>query len=87
MAVLQFAFDYLGAVQARTTAWSDNTASNRVSAKLGYRMDGSKRETRRGESATVNRFLRTREDFEQYHPKWTMEVDGLESCLPLLGAD
>lgn len=86
-AVLLFAFDHLGAVQARTTAWADNTASNRVSAKLGYRQDGTNRETRRGEATTVNRFLLTREDFEQHHPEWTVEVTGLTSCLPLLGAD
>ena len=87
MAVLQFAFDHLGAVQARTTAWADNTASHRVSTKLGYRPDGTQRETRRGEATTVTRFLLSRADFEQNRPEWTIDVEGLSPCLPLLGAD
>ena len=85
VAVLQFVFDYLSAVQARTTAWADNTASNRVSDKLGYRQDGTERETRRGEATTVNRLLLSPQDFEQYRPEW-IGVGGAQPCLPLLGA-
>lgn len=86
-AVLLFAFDHLDACQARTTSWADNRASQRINAKLGYQPDGSKRETRRGEPATVARYLLTRENFENYRPEWTIEVAGPTSCLPLLGAD
>src|SRR5688500_2082860 len=35
-AVLQFAFDHLGATRARSAAAAVNTASRRVSQKLGY---------------------------------------------------
>lgn len=86
-AVLQFAFECLGACQARTTSWSDNMASQRINAKLGYRPDGTECEVRRGEATTVTRFLLLREDFGQYRPEWTVDVDGLAPCLPLLGAE
>ena len=71
----------------RTTSWSDNMASQRINAKLGYRSEGSEREARRGEVTTVTRFLLTCDDVEQSRPEWTVDVDGLSPCLPLLGAD
>lgn len=85
-AVLAFAFDHLGAVQARTSAWCDNAASLRVSAKLGYQRDGSETDERRGEPATAVRLLLTREDFARHRPDFHVEVEGLQPCLPLLGA-
>ncbi|HEY8374121.1 MAG TPA: GNAT family N-acetyltransferase [Pseudonocardiaceae bacterium] len=84
-AVLQFAFDHLGAEQARSDAFEDNASSAGVSRKLGYLPDGTLRSVRRGKPATQIRFLLTRERFARYRPDWTVRVEGLEPCLPLLG--
>jgi RimJ/RimL family protein N-acetyltransferase len=85
-AVLQLAFDHLGAVQARSSAFTDNPASLGVSRKLGYVEDGTIRQTRRGGAATQIRLLLSREAFAQHRPPWTVAVSSLAPCLPLLGA-
>ncbi|OZM82312.1 GNAT family N-acetyltransferase [Pseudonocardia sp. MH-G8] len=84
-AVLAFAFDHLGAVRARSGAFTDNVASRRVSAKLGYRADGSLWETRREQRAEQVRLLLTPDEFVR--PSWTLQVEGLDACRPLLGLD
>jgi RimJ/RimL family protein N-acetyltransferase len=83
-AVLLFAFDHLDAVRARSAAFADNLASHRVSAKLGYRQDGSTTVARRGAPAEEVRLVLTPESFAR--PAWTLAVDGAEPCRPLLGA-
>jgi RimJ/RimL family protein N-acetyltransferase len=83
-AVLQFAFDQLGAEQARSSAFEDNPASLRVSQRLGYRADGSYRVARRGVAGRVNRLLLDRDHFVRLD--WTVQVDGLDGCRGLLGA-
>ncbi len=83
-AVLAFAFDHLGAARARSAAFADNTASHRVSARLGYRPDGSAWVARRGRPTQEVRLVLTREDFVR--PDWTLQVEGLDACLPLLGS-
>jgi RimJ/RimL family protein N-acetyltransferase len=83
-AVLAFAFDHLGAVQARTSAYADNAASLRVSRSLGYVDDGTLRDSRRGEPAVQLRLLLTADRFAPFRPHWKLEVDGLDECLPLL---
>jgi RimJ/RimL family protein N-acetyltransferase len=83
-AVLGFAFDHLGAVQARTSAYVDNEASLRVSRSLGYVDDGTMRDSRRGEPAVQLRMLITADRFATFSPTWKLEVDGLDECLPLL---
>lgn len=83
-AVLGFAFDHLGAVQARTSAFADNEASLRVSRSLGYVDDGTIRDTRRGEPAVQLRMLVTADRFATFRPRWKLEVDGVDECLPLL---
>jgi RimJ/RimL family protein N-acetyltransferase len=82
-AVLAFAFDHLHATRARSGAFADNPASLRVSEKLGYRHDGVDRVVRRGECAENVRLLVTPDAFRR--PDWTIEVEGLEACLPMLG--
>jgi RimJ/RimL family protein N-acetyltransferase len=84
-AVVAFAFDHLGAVRARSDAFVDNAASHGVSARLGYRTDGSTWVVRRGRPTEDVRLVLTPEDFVR--PGWTLAVEGLEACLPLLGAD
>jgi RimJ/RimL family protein N-acetyltransferase len=82
-AVLQLAFDHLGADAARSGAFADNPASRAVSRKLGYREDGTNTVERLGSRATEIRLLLRSEDFVR--PGWKLEVEGLDPCLPLLG--
>lgn len=83
-AVLLLAFDHLGAVRARSDAFPDNHASHRVSAKLGYRRDGTATIVRRGESVQEVRLLLDAADLVR--PDWTLAVEGIAGCLGLLGA-
>ena len=83
-AVLAFAFDHIGAVQARSAAFSDNHASLRVSQRLGYRRDGTATVVRRGKPTEEVRLLLPRAEF--LRPDWHLEVEGLDACRPLLGA-
>jgi RimJ/RimL family protein N-acetyltransferase len=83
-AVLQFAFDHLGAVEATSGAFLDNAASLRVSEKLGYRRNGVVRHVRRGEPVTEVLLRLEPDGFVR--PGWALEVDGLDPCRGLLGA-
>lgn len=83
-AVLAFAFDHLGAVQARTSAYVDNAASLGVSRSLGYVDDGTLRDSRRGEPAVQLRMLLTADRFASFRPHWKLDVAGVEECLPML---
>ena len=58
--------------------------SLRISAKLGYRRDGTRTIARRGEPAEEVRLVVAREGFAR--PEWKLEVEGVEGCLGLLGA-
>lgn len=82
-AVLLVAFDHLGATHARSAAFVDNPASLRVSEKLGYRRDGTEVVARRGRPVEDVRLLVGRDTFRR--PGWTLEVQGVEACLPMLG--
>jgi RimJ/RimL family protein N-acetyltransferase len=81
-AVICFAFDQLGAVSARSSAFVDNVSSLRVSEKLGYRRDGTETVARRGEPAEMVRMLLRPADFVR--PPWELQVEGYEECVPLL---
>jgi RimJ/RimL family protein N-acetyltransferase len=84
-AVLAFAFDHLGAVRARSSAFVDNVASHRVSARLGYRRDGSTWVIRRGQAIEDVRLVLAPEDFVR--PEWKLQVEGVDACQPLLGVE
>ena len=84
-AVLHLAFAGLGALEAQTSAWIDNTASQRVSLRLGYVHEGQSLLARRGEPTPHLRFRLTREAWQANHFDG-IEIHGLEPCLPLLGA-
>lgn len=86
IAVVTFAFDYLGAEQVRSAAWTDNAASLAISEKLGYVEDGTIRAARRDEPGTEVRLLLTRERFDKCRPDWTLRVGGFEGVRDLLGA-
>lgn len=83
-AVLQFAFDHLKAQRADSVAFLDNPASLRVSAKLGYRNDGTFVLQRRpGERAIAQRL--TLDDGHFVRPGWDVQVRGLPACRAFFG--
>ena len=83
-AVLLFAFDHLGAVRARSSAFTGNVASNTVSRRLGYLPDGTQTIVRRGRPTEDVRLLLPRAHLVR--PSWTLDVSGVEPCLGLLGS-
>jgi RimJ/RimL family protein N-acetyltransferase len=84
-AVLHLAFAGLGALEAQTSAWIDNSASQRVSLRLGYAHEGEQLLARRGEPTRHLRYRLTREAWQRNHFDG-IELHGLEPCLALLGA-
>lgn len=83
-AVLQFAFDHLGATRAESGAFTDNPPSLGVSRALGYVPNGVEiKERRPGEVAASQRLVVTPETFAR--PDWTVQVTGLDACRSLLG--
>ncbi len=83
-AVLQLAFDGLGAQCAVSAAFEDNLASLRVSSKLGYRDDGIERHLVRGRPALIRRLRLERADW-QASRTIPVQIQGLPPCLPLFG--
>ena len=63
-AVLQFAFDSLGAERAVTEAFVDNVASQRVTESLGYLDNGTDVVPRRDGTGVVRRYVLEREAWE-----------------------
>ena len=84
-AVLQLAFAGLGALEALTSAWHDNIASQRVSLRLGYRQEGEQLIARRGVPTRHLGFRLPREEWERSHEEG-IELHHLEPCLSLLGS-
>jgi RimJ/RimL family protein N-acetyltransferase len=84
-AVLQLAFAGLGALEAQTSAWVDNPASQRVSLHLGYLHEGQQLLARRGEPTAHLRYRLTREAWQRNRFDG-VEIHNLEPCLPMLGA-
>jgi len=85
-AVLQFAFDHLGATSAVSDAVHWNQASLGVSRHLGYQLNGSTLvEARSGEAEELQHVLLRREDFRS--PAWSLDVQGLAAALPLFLAE
>ncbi len=83
-AILHLAFDGLGALRARSEAFTDNFPSLAVSRALGYEPDGTTWALRGGEAAPMTRFLLTHEAWLARR-RSDIRVTGLEPCLPLLG--
>jgi RimJ/RimL family protein N-acetyltransferase len=83
-AVVALAFDHLAARVARSSAFADNSASRRVSQRLGYEDDGVEQHVRRGRAAVLLRTRLTPETWRR--PSWTPEVGGVAACRELLGA-
>lgn len=84
-AVLAFAFDHLGAVRAESSALDGSAASERISTRLGYRDNGTDIIAVEGRRRIDRRFVMELDDWRAAE-RLTVEVEGLEPCLPLLGA-
>ena len=83
-AIIDFAFDHLKATHATSAAFADNLASNAVSAKLGYVLNGTDVVQRRpGEVAVDQRLLLTPQAFRK--PAWSVQVAGFEACRGAFG--
>jgi RimJ/RimL family protein N-acetyltransferase len=80
-----FLFDHLGFTEITSGAFTDNPASLRVSAKVGYVPTGTARRTRRGELAAMTGLLLTPEAFRR-GPQ-TLEVEGVEAFRRSIGLD
>jgi RimJ/RimL family protein N-acetyltransferase len=80
--VLELAFRELGAEVARSGAVDGNVASLGVSEKLGYRIVGSGTVAPRGAEVRHDDVELRRED---WRPPFAVEIDGVETCLPLFG--
>jgi RimJ/RimL family protein N-acetyltransferase len=83
-AVLALAFEHLGAAAVTSTAFESNTASRRVSEKLGYAVVGRNTLSPRG-TPQPHLLLRLERAGWRSAP-FPVEVAGLEPCLPLFGA-
>lgn len=85
-AVLSLAFDHLGATTATTEAWKDNAASNAVSRRVGYVLDGEEVAVTRGQRREGWRYRLTAERWAALgHPR--VAVDGLTDAVrEMLGA-
>jgi RimJ/RimL family protein N-acetyltransferase len=83
VAILQLAFDGLGAKEAASDAFVDNHGSNTISRDLGYEPNGSDWATRRGEPALLNRWRLTRTAWQQ-HRRDDIHLHNVEACRTLL---
>jgi RimJ/RimL family protein N-acetyltransferase len=85
-AVLHLAFAGLGAEEATTMSFTDNTAPLRVSDRLGYRPDGIARDVLHG-SAVVSQRLRLTRDRWELTDRPEVALSGLTPCLRQFGLD
>ncbi len=79
-AILHLAFEGLGAQEAHSGAFHDNTASLATSRSVGYVENGETHALRRGEA---DRIVNVRMDRATWstHRRDDIEIIGLESCL------
>ncbi len=83
-AVLHLAFAGLGAVEAHSGAWEDNSASINVSRKFGYVDNGSENKPRRDTAARHLAFRLDRSVWES-HRRDDISIECLDPCLELFG--
>ena len=82
-AVLELAFEGLGAETARSGALAGNEASLAVSRKLGYVVEGTRTVAPRGEDVEETMLRRDRAGWRSPVP---VEISGLGAVRPVLGA-
>lgn len=83
-AVLHLAFAGLGAVEAHTSAFEDNTRSLGVTRALGYEPNGSQIDEREGVATRHLRFVMKAPDWEARR-RQDIEIDNLDACREFLG--
>ena len=83
-AVLQLAFEELGAEIARTAAFIDNVSSAGVSRSIGYRENGRYQEAPRGTPNTMINFELTRDEWLARRGELPRaHISGLDGCLSM----
>ena len=82
-AVLHFAFDGLGAVEAHSGSFSDNPSSEAVSRASGYEANGSATFDREGSPVQMRKWIRTRDRWLERRRDY-IAIDGLEACRDFL---
>ncbi len=82
-AILALAFDHLGAIEMRSTAWVDNPNSHRVSEKCGYVVAGSSWKVREDARVRQDDLVVTPETFVR--PPYEVVVSGLDPFLEAVG--
>jgi RimJ/RimL family protein N-acetyltransferase len=82
-AVLQFAFEGLGAAAAISGSFAHNVKSQRVSEKLGYRLTGTRTMQSRGDPVEHYDYRLERGSWVSPVP---VELEGIAPALPLFGA-
>jgi RimJ/RimL family protein N-acetyltransferase len=86
-AVLHLAFEGLGAVMARSSAFLDNPASVGVSKALGYRENGGYRAAPRGDAKVGVNFELSREEWCSQRLNFAhVDIAGLEHVLDMFSA-
>jgi RimJ/RimL family protein N-acetyltransferase len=81
-AMLTLLFDGLGLDLATSGVLAGNPASARVAEKLGYEQAGETVASPRGVPVRQTNLHLPR---ERWQPRFAVEIDGLEPCLPLFG--
>jgi RimJ/RimL family protein N-acetyltransferase len=81
-AVLELAFQHLGAEAALSASVFGNESSKRVSEKLGYAIGGTSTIAPRGEPVEKYDLRIARRD---WRPPAPVEIEGAEACFPLFG--
>ncbi|MBE1875463.1 GNAT family N-acetyltransferase [Myceligenerans sp. TRM 65318] len=87
LAVLHLAFDGLGAAEVASEAFVDNPASNAVSRRLGYELNGVYPAVRDGKPAHEYRYRMTREAWDRRPGELrpAIEIEGADPVRDLLG--
>jgi RimJ/RimL family protein N-acetyltransferase len=84
-AILHLAFAGLGAVEAYSSSYEDNRASESVSRANGYEPNGSELRNREGKPARMMKWIIGRERWLERR-RDDITIEGLDPCRELLGA-
>ena len=82
-AVLHFAFDGLGAMDAHSGSFADNPSSEAVSRANGYEPNGSATFDREGSPVQMRKWILTRDRWLERR-RADIEIDGLDACRDFL---
>ncbi|WP_166354067.1 GNAT family N-acetyltransferase [Phytoactinopolyspora limicola] len=83
-AILHLAFDGFGAAEATTEAAVNNTGSNGVSERLGYKRNGTSWATHQGDPVLGQRWLLDRQTWLTLR-RADITLSGVEACRSALG--